>query len=353
MPDTKLQPPFPAYGGSKPFIFVSYAHKDAADVFPELCRLHGLGYRIWFDEGIDPGNEWPEEIAKALGNAAHFIVFITPDAVKSRNVRNEIRFALTKGKPFLAVHLRETALPEGLELDIGSVQAVYMHKLSAQNYERKMEQTLPVSVRENAASRPQNRPGLKASEKRSGKLGSVLSVLTELISPSKENDFFPLFGVSLGRTTFVELKKLAHKKLTFVEPWEDVGCFTINGYDFWTKQYVANWMKINPGAPFPEQWKSLGFNWGHSQDEWVAVLKRLGHSVEVSSRRLVGSSIPRSKRGQYGRHGPPWIQTTLKARKQTKIPIELTLEFFYEEGKSPKVSTETFRLDYCDQQKAT
>ena len=153
MPDTALEPPFPAYGGAEPFIFVSYAHKDAAVVFPELQALREAGYRVWFDEGIDPGNEWPEEIANALHRSSTFLVFISPAAVASRNVRNEIHLALRLDKDFLAVHLCDTDLPPGLQLSISSIQAILRHQMSPQNYWRKMVKVLPGTLRDAPASR--------------------------------------------------------------------------------------------------------------------------------------------------------------------------------------------------------
>ncbi len=53
-----LGPPFAAYVDDEPFIFVSYAHADKALVYPEIRRLHDIGYRIWYDEGIPPISEW-------------------------------------------------------------------------------------------------------------------------------------------------------------------------------------------------------------------------------------------------------------------------------------------------------
>src|SRR5689334_8461377 len=101
-------PPFEAYHGPLPYAFVSYAHKDSTVVFAEIARLHTLGYRIWYDDGIHPGSEWADEIAIALHGCACFIVFVTPNSVQSPNVRNEIHFALNHGKLFLAIHLEET-----------------------------------------------------------------------------------------------------------------------------------------------------------------------------------------------------------------------------------------------------
>ena len=50
------------YEGQEPYVFVSYAHKDSHLVIPVLEKLHALGYRIWFDDGIAPGSEWPETL---------------------------------------------------------------------------------------------------------------------------------------------------------------------------------------------------------------------------------------------------------------------------------------------------
>ena len=46
--------PFPAYKGDEPFIFVSYAHADAEQVYGELQSLHDQGFNVWYDDGISP-----------------------------------------------------------------------------------------------------------------------------------------------------------------------------------------------------------------------------------------------------------------------------------------------------------
>jgi hypothetical protein len=53
-----MERPFRAYKGEDPYIFVSYAHADAALVYPELVRLKAHGFNIWYDEGIEPGQTW-------------------------------------------------------------------------------------------------------------------------------------------------------------------------------------------------------------------------------------------------------------------------------------------------------
>jgi len=147
MSDLYLNSPFEAYTGDEPYIFISYAHRDGAVVYPEILYLHNLGFRIWYDEGIEPGNEWPEEVARALEGAAYFIVFISPSAVGSRNVRNEINFALNNDKQFLAIYIEQTKLPSGLGLQMGSIQTIFKHTIPYATFERKIEKTLPDILR--------------------------------------------------------------------------------------------------------------------------------------------------------------------------------------------------------------
>ncbi|MBI5249106.1 MAG: toll/interleukin-1 receptor domain-containing protein [Desulfomonile tiedjei] len=147
MTSTNDMPPIEAYSGSESYLFVSYSHMDSQLVFPEIRYLHEQGYRIWYDEGIDPGNEWPDMVAKALKGATQFLVFVSNQAVTSKNVRNEINFALNHNKPFVAVHIEETALPTGLELRMGDIQAILRYRLDIARYHKQLERALKQNVR--------------------------------------------------------------------------------------------------------------------------------------------------------------------------------------------------------------
>jgi transcriptional regulator with XRE-family HTH domain len=139
-PDMSI--PFEACDPSGSFMFVGYAHDDKAVAYPELLRIRSLGIRVWYDEGIAPGSEWAEAIARALKNSAAFVVFITPAAVESQDVRNEIRLALRWKKPFFAIHLAPTELPLGLELQMGAVQAIMRWQMDEGSYARKLAKAL-------------------------------------------------------------------------------------------------------------------------------------------------------------------------------------------------------------------
>ncbi len=63
------------YEGTQPYIFVSYAHKNDAAVLEIIGALQSRGFRVWYDEGIEAGSEWPESIASHLERAQLVLAF--------------------------------------------------------------------------------------------------------------------------------------------------------------------------------------------------------------------------------------------------------------------------------------
>ncbi len=107
---------FKPYEGDENYVFVSYAHSDSDDVFPILERLNLEGYRIWYDEGISPGEEWPEVIAEHVAKSTIVLSFLSPNANASKYFRREITFAINEDKPVLGIILRETDMTPGIKL---------------------------------------------------------------------------------------------------------------------------------------------------------------------------------------------------------------------------------------------
>jgi len=131
--------PFPAYKGDEPYVFVSYSHRDSSAVFPEIIRLRDQGFNIWFDEGIEAGTEWREELAKAIEGAKLLIYFVTGDSVLSDNCRKEVNFAVDEDIPIVAVHLEAVELPSGLKLTLSDRQAILKHEISNDEYQQKLQ----------------------------------------------------------------------------------------------------------------------------------------------------------------------------------------------------------------------
>ncbi len=113
-----------SYEGPEKYIFISYAHRDSDQVLKILEKLVDSGYRLWYDDGIAPGSEWPEDIAEHLDGCAVFLAFISNHSMESSNCRREINFALSRHKPFLGVILEPTTMSLGMEMQLSSQQCI-------------------------------------------------------------------------------------------------------------------------------------------------------------------------------------------------------------------------------------
>jgi hypothetical protein len=143
----QIKPPIEAYSGNKPYIFASYSHKNIKEVFWCIKKLAESRYRIWYDEGIEPGNEWPEEVGRALTGCRLFLVFMSPAAMDSRNVRNEINFASSENKSMMVVFLQPAELSEGMQLQIGTVQFIHKNEMTEAEFLDKMKKVLDPELR--------------------------------------------------------------------------------------------------------------------------------------------------------------------------------------------------------------
>ena len=122
--ESTMSEPFESYAGEDPYIFVSYAHRDKESVYSTLRYLYDQKINIWYDEGIPPSAEWVEEIAQAIKRSSLFVLFMSPQALASRYVINEINYAVSLNKNILTVYLEETLLSDGLALCLQPFQSL-------------------------------------------------------------------------------------------------------------------------------------------------------------------------------------------------------------------------------------
>jgi len=146
--------PFPAYEGDGPYVFVSYSHKDSSSVYPEITWLRDCGFNVWYDEGIEAGTEWSEELANRIEGGMLFLYFITPESAESQNCRNEVNYAVTNGIPTLAVHLKKTDLSGGLSLSLSARQAILKHAMPHQKYREKLRNRIATFLEPSSVEAP-------------------------------------------------------------------------------------------------------------------------------------------------------------------------------------------------------
>ena len=116
------------YEGEESYIFVSYCHKDKERVMPVIELLMQKGYRVWYDQGIHPGTEWPEIVAQRLQKCKVFLVFLSENYAKSHNCIREIHYAVAKEKEFLSIILEPVELSAGVEMQLCASQAIDCRK---------------------------------------------------------------------------------------------------------------------------------------------------------------------------------------------------------------------------------
>ena len=129
---------FKPYEGDKPYIFISYAHADSDAVMSVVTHMHDRGYRIWYDEGIEVGSEWPECIASHLAGAQLVVAFISNSYMRSDNCRREMHYALSKRLRIINVFIENTDMTPGMEMQIGSIFALMRHNMSDEEFYGKL-----------------------------------------------------------------------------------------------------------------------------------------------------------------------------------------------------------------------
>ena len=103
---------FKPYEGSRPFVFISYAHRQSDTVLDTIRILHEKGWRLWYDEGIPAGSDWPTNIARHMQDCERVIFFLSARALASHNCYSEMKAAARLGKSILLVRLEDISPDE-------------------------------------------------------------------------------------------------------------------------------------------------------------------------------------------------------------------------------------------------
>lgn len=96
---------FKPYEGKRPFVFISYSHRDSEKVLEIISALHAKKLRLWYDEGIPAGSDWPKNIEQHMRDAGAVLFFLSRTALASPNCYSEIKTAVALKKPLLVVPL--------------------------------------------------------------------------------------------------------------------------------------------------------------------------------------------------------------------------------------------------------
>lgn len=96
-------------------VFISYAHKDKSFAKKLAGELEVAGMKVWWDfDSLKGGQDWQKEIERGIKGCDFFLVALTPDAVASEWVGNEIAYASNAQKTIIPLHLKKCEVPIGL-----------------------------------------------------------------------------------------------------------------------------------------------------------------------------------------------------------------------------------------------
>jgi hypothetical protein len=98
--------------GEEPLAFFSYSREDSEFALRLAEDLKAAGANVWIDQiDIHPGEEWDSAVEEAVAKAPRMLLILSPASVKSKNVRNEISFALDENKVIIPVLFRDCTIP--------------------------------------------------------------------------------------------------------------------------------------------------------------------------------------------------------------------------------------------------
>ena len=99
------------YAGLKVYMYLSYTSADCYDIFG-LIELLENRYRFWFGSDIEEGEKLPDDVRERIENCHVFLFFATECSVLSQQCREEIAFALERGKDIIVVLYEDAELTD-------------------------------------------------------------------------------------------------------------------------------------------------------------------------------------------------------------------------------------------------
>jgi hypothetical protein len=144
-------------------IFISYSRRDQEFVTRLASDINEQVGFVWFDRStLQPGQKWHHEIMDGIRECKAFIVVLSPDAVESRYVREEVAKALELGKTIFPVIYRSaqwTGVFESLVRDIQTLD------LRSGSYTDNFQKLVDGLIETGAAKVTQERPFLREPTK--------------------------------------------------------------------------------------------------------------------------------------------------------------------------------------------
>jgi hypothetical protein len=141
-------------------IFISYSRRDQEFVTRLAYDLNEQVAFVWFDRStIQPGQKWHDEIMEGIQECKAFILVLSPDAMESRYVREEVNKALELGKAIFPVIYRPANWTGQFEALVREVQTLDLRSGSyTDNFQKLVDGLIEAGAGKASGERPFLRP---------------------------------------------------------------------------------------------------------------------------------------------------------------------------------------------------
>ncbi|HUG16159.1 MAG TPA: AAA family ATPase, partial [Thermomicrobiales bacterium] len=226
-----------------PHVFISYDRADSE--FARLVREHlaAHGVPTWMDQyDIQPGAYWPDAIDAALSAAETVVGVLSPQAVESRNVKNEWDWAIAHERRLLLLQIEPCEVPHRY-ISLNFIDASESNQSAALATLARSLGVLPAEARnELTRSEPGGAPlSLDAVVGRERERDELREALARALDGSGS---LVLIGgeAGIGKTTLAR---------DVTREAETLGCLVLSGgcYDLTTTPPYGPWTEIISAYP--------------------------------------------------------------------------------------------------------
>jgi len=137
-------------------IFISYSRRDQEFVTRLAYDLNEQVAGVWFDQStIQAGQKWHAEIMDGIRECKAFILILSPDAVESKYVREEVNKALELGKTIFPILYRPAKWTGEFEALVREIQTLDLRSGSyADNFQKLVDGLLEAGAGKATGERP-------------------------------------------------------------------------------------------------------------------------------------------------------------------------------------------------------
>lgn len=135
------------YDGDEPYLFISYSHVDTEKVDGVLRKLDREKFRIWYDDAMEIGDDFREELKQRIIKSCAVIVFISTSSMASKFCGMEIITAFKYDKKIYPLYLEDNIdIPASLRFILENLQHVKSEGIHTEKYIAKLISGLPTEA---------------------------------------------------------------------------------------------------------------------------------------------------------------------------------------------------------------